>query len=288
MQKLDRLGWAAGIAFTSFQVSIGIRVSDAAALPTVLEYLPPGAEVCESPLVDQLYSLVIGDLEPRGNVRRFHVLYHGLTRLARSTDLREVLDALESSLHLEVATRARDWLFVHAGVVGWKGRAVIIPGFSMSGKTTLVQALLQAGATYYSDEFTVLDAHGRVHPYTKPLSVRSPGDWRQVRCPPRMFGDKVGTEPLAPGLVLFTKYQAGARWRPRVLSPGAAALALLGHAACVRQRPQFALTAVQPVVTQAMTLDGPRGETEAVVPPLLRRLEASLRDPERRSLRQCV
>jgi hypothetical protein len=287
MAKLDRLGWAAGVAFDSFQVSIGIRVNEIAALPTVLEYLPPGAETRESPLVDQLYSLFIGDLQPQGSIRRFHVLYHGFTRIARSQDLAEVLDALESSLHYEVATRARDWLFIHAGVVGWKGRAVIIPGLSMSGKTTLVQGLLRAGATYYSDEFTVLDAQGKVHPYAKPLSVRAEGDWRQVRCSPELLGAKIGTEPLAPGLVLFTQYQAGTRWRPRVLPPGQAALAMLGHAASVRQRPQFALAAVQPVMASSISLCGPRGGVDTIVAPLLRRLEASVEDQNRRHGGRC-
>ena len=51
-----------------------------------------------------------------------------------------------------------------AGVVGWENRAIVMPGASFAGKTTLVRAWLEAGATYYSDEFAVLDRAGRVHP----------------------------------------------------------------------------------------------------------------------------
>ncbi len=32
----------------------------------------------------------------------------------------------------------------------------------MTGKTTLVKAMVEAGATYYSDEFAVLDKEGLV------------------------------------------------------------------------------------------------------------------------------
>src|SRR5262245_29166046 len=64
-----------------------------------------------------------------------------------------------------VAQRSRAMLFVHAGVVGWRGLAIVIPGRSHSGKSTLVAELVRRGAVYYSDEFAVLDETGRVHPY---------------------------------------------------------------------------------------------------------------------------
>ena len=73
---------------------------------------------------------------------------------------------------------------MHAGVVGWNGRALLLPGRTLSGKTTLVAELLRAGATYYSDELAVLDARGRVHPFPKPLAIREKGDASGER-PPR-------------------------------------------------------------------------------------------------------
>jgi predicted ATPase len=44
-----------------------------------------------------------------------------------------------------VATEAPRRVFVHAGVVGWKGQAILVPGRSYSGKTTLIAALMKAG-----------------------------------------------------------------------------------------------------------------------------------------------
>jgi len=83
-----------------------------------------------------------------------------------------VFEAFETDLQLYVAEMAPRRLFVHAGVVGWRGQAIIIPGRTFTGKTTLVAALVKAGATYYSDEYAVLDVRGRVHPYARPLGIR--------------------------------------------------------------------------------------------------------------------
>jgi hypothetical protein len=68
---------------------------------------------------------------------------------------RKILDAFENHLQLWVAEGAPRHAFVHAGVVGWRGRAMVIPRSSHSGKSTLAAALIRAGATYYSDEYAV-------------------------------------------------------------------------------------------------------------------------------------
>ena len=65
-----------------------------------------------------------------------------------SPNLPHILDGFERHAELLAAARARDVLFVHAGVVAWNGQAIVMPGSSLAGKTTLVQACLKAGATY--------------------------------------------------------------------------------------------------------------------------------------------
>src|SRR5919106_963089 len=172
MQKLDRLGWAAGLSVTAFGVRLGVRTNDASILERVRPLLPPGSRHSPDPRVDRLFSLTVGGHDPRRNLRRFHLVYSDSLRLARTLDLEEALSALGTELKLYVAEFARRRVFVHAGVVGWRGRAIVLPGRSGSGKTTLVAELLRAGATYYSDEFAVIDARGRVHPFAKPLSIR--------------------------------------------------------------------------------------------------------------------
>ena len=63
-------------------------------------------------------------------------------------------------------------LFVHAGVVRWRGMAIVIPGRSLTGKITPVLELVRLGAVYYSDEFAVLDDTGRVYPYRRSFVLR--------------------------------------------------------------------------------------------------------------------
>lgn len=84
-------------------------------------------------------------------------------------------------LELWLAEHAVEFIFVHAAVVAFDGVAIVVPGRSMTGKSTLCKALLECGADYGSDEYAVIDAAGLVHPYPRPLSLRQPdGTVRRV------------------------------------------------------------------------------------------------------------
>ena len=266
MAKIDRLGWAAGLSAISYGHRIGVRVSDPQALKRVKACLPPGWKASTRPQVDCLYSLVVGS--NGGKVKRFSLLYRGAERLARTHDLDSLYETLQSDLQLHVAAAAPKRVFVHAGVVGWRGKAIVLPGRTFAGKSTLVAALVRAGATYYSDEYAVLDERGRVHPYARPLVLRArPGETsaRVVMLPSRAAGKR----PLPVGLVALTHYKAGARWRSQALSPGQALLAIMENTVPVRQRPEAALKALREVVTQAPVVRGVRGEVEEAVEKLL-------------------
>ena len=105
-----------------------------------------------------------------------------------------------------------------------------MPGAALTGKSTLVAALIRAGATYYSDQFAVLDEQGRVHPYATPLAL--PAFPAPVRPPADHDGDQrglAGEEPLPVGAIVLTSYRPGAEWRPRRLSRGEGALALMSQ-----------------------------------------------------------
>jgi hypothetical protein len=273
MLKIDRLGWAVGLCGVAYGVRFGIRVNRQEILPSLDRCLPPVWKPAPSPVVDRLYSLVVGTSPVRPSVRFYHVLYAGAARLARTMVLDDVFDALESDLQLYVAEQARRRLFVHAGVVGWKGRAIVIPGRSLSGKSTLVAALLDAGATYYSDEYAVFDAQGRVHPYARPLSLRGEPGSRPQRHRAEALGGRNGSRPLPVGLIALTKYRSQGRWRPRRLTAGKAVLELLAHTVSVRRQPEIALTRLEQVVAQTQTLKGVRGEANEMVAGLLKTVE---------------
>lgn len=276
MKKVDRLGWVVGFSLKSYGVRIGIRSNDRAALERVCEYLPREWECASLPIVDRVYSILVG-AGPRANLRRFNLLYADHIRLARSLNLDSVFDTFESDLRIFVAEFAKHRVFVHAGVVGWKGRAIVIPGRSYSGKSTLVAELVRAGATYYSDEYAVFDSRGRVHPFSKPIELRDEGEYKQSKIEVTDLGGHPGTKPLTVGLVLMTQFKDGARWRPRKLTAGKGVLELLFNTVSARRNPERALATLQRVTAQADVWKGVRGHATEVVPAMLERMEQKVR-----------
>jgi hypothetical protein len=203
-------------------------------------------------------------------VKQVLEVHRGSTLLVRTGDIETLLSVLESDLHFQVAQHARTGLFVHSGVVGWNDQAIIIPGRSRSGKSSLVAALVRAGATYYSDEYAILDHAGRVHPYPKPLSIRN-GSGDGVKTPVEALGGHTGSVALTVGLIVSTYYRPGARWRPRAITAGQAVMALVDNTVLATERPQLMLETMTKAASGALALRGPRGEADRVAAALLRR-----------------
>lgn len=260
-RTLDIAELTANRAFVSHGVSIGVRTNNPALLDRVPDYFPPGWEESPASAADTWYSIV---RTLHGGKRILYQLYHDQEKLEEGFRLKQLLDCMDSEMRLQVGRRSRDKLFVHAGAVGWKGRAILIPGRSGTGKTSLVAALVRAGATYCSDEYAVLDAGGLLYPYMRPLSFRQgEADRRVRRCAVADLGGQQATEPLQTGFVVHTRYRAGARWEPRVLSSGEGALTLFGNTLSARERPGFAFSVLAEAVSEAITLEGDRPEAEA-------------------------
>jgi hypothetical protein len=173
---------------------------------------------------------------------------------ARELTHAQALDVLESELQLSVARLARPQVFVHAGVVAVNGRAILVPGRSGTGKTTLVRALVEAGATYYSDEYAVLDREGRVHPYPRRPSVRVRAG-KERHPVPRRRGRGASTVAL----VVETRYSAEGRWAPVALSTGEIVLALLANTVPARDRPAEVLAVLARAAGRARGIRSDRG-----------------------------
>ena len=263
-RALERFRWSAGLAFTSHGARIGVRATDPALLECLADRLPPGSKPAAGPEVDGLFSLAVVESRSRAHPAPHFFLYRGACRAAHTRTAGEALDALASALHGQVAAEARGPLFVHAGVVGWGGTAIVVPGRTFSGKSSLVAALVRAGGTYFSDEYAVFDADGFVHPYAKPLSLRDGDGQAGGTFPAEAFGGRAASGPLPVGLILAARYEAGARWRPRTLSPGRAMLALLDNTVQVRTQPQAAMQILQKAAMSAGAFQSKRGEAEQV------------------------
>ena len=276
MAKIDRLGWAAGFAIESYGARVGVRVNDPGVLELLAVRFPPGWKLARAEVVDRLYSLFsAADDERARGLRRFTLLYGDVSRLTRTHDLSEALEAFESDLQLYVAASARRRLFVHAGVVGWRGRAVVLPGRSFAGKTTLVAALVREGATYYSDEYAVFDRAGRVHPYARPLGLREGASGRQTKLAVEALDGVRGERALPVGLVVVSEYRAGARFRARRLSQGQGLLAMLANTVSARRQPEVALGVLQKVSARVPIYKCARGEADAAAASILKLLEES-------------
>jgi hypothetical protein len=220
-----------------------------------------------------MYSLI-----ERGGLKTLHA---GDRRgaqelLAESGDWEDLLQHLETDLQIHLGEMAPERVFLHAGVVGWQGKALVLPGHSYSGKSTLVAALLRAGASYYSDEFAVLDRSGRVHPYPRPLTFRCSSAAGEARRQPASFGARTGSEPLTPGVFLLTRYRHGARWCPRLLRPGEAVLELMANCLPIRHRPEEALSVLEEAVNHALVVHSERSEAEEIVTDVLQILDGTL------------
>lgn len=189
--------------------------------------------------------------------------------IAGPFDLRLALGILDAELRMYIALHAPDHVFVHAGVVGVGERAIVLPGRSFAGKTTLVAALVQAGAEYWSDEYAVLDADGLVHPYPKPLSVRINDTRETDEQPVESLGGRAGDRPLPVAMIAFTSYRPGAAWALRARTAGEGAVKLLEHSVAARSRPEQVLAAVRRAATGALVLEGDRGDADQAASVLL-------------------
>jgi hypothetical protein len=256
--------------FMAYGLRFGLWANDPAALAEATPHLPLGWQPAPNGEVDILYSLRLASPHRHEEQSNYHLLYCGSTLLASSLEFSSLLIAFGKHAELLTAFHAQDCLFVHAGAVGWQGRAILIPGRSMTGKTTLVKALVESGATYYSDEFAVLDKAGQVHPYPVLLSIRGLKGQPPRKAPVEELGGQAGVEPLPVGLVVVTYYQRRARWRPQALSPAQALLALMDNTVAAQREPQYTMPILRQVVMNAQIIQSKRGSAKQIAHSLLR------------------
>jgi hypothetical protein len=253
---------AASVVVEAYGVTVAVS-ADPEHFVAVSDFLPPRAHTVKRPPERGRFALV-KDTDD------------GLLRvvcdeqsIAGPFDLRLALGILDAELRKYIALHAPNHVFVHAGVVGVEDRAIVLPGRSFAGKTTLVAALVQAGAEYWSDEYAVLDGEGLVHPYPKPLSVRINDTRETDEQPVESLGGRAGDRPLPVAVIAFTSYRPGAAWALSARTAGEGAVKLLEHSIAARSRPEQVLAAVRRAATNAMVLEGERGDARQAASALL-------------------
>jgi hypothetical protein len=291
LARLNAHSWGGGFGVVSHGVRLWIRVGDASLIPALQAVLPETArpliaEKAQLTKFDTIFSVIRKEGEREDSRGRpITSCFVGDVLVARSSSEDDVLAQFAAWVNLSIATLAPRRVFIHAGVVAWRGEAIIIPGYSCSGKSTLAAELVQAGADYLSDEYAVLDADGRVHPFPKPISMREPNRLDQVDVPVEDFGGQQCRSSKPVGLILLTQYEPGGDWQPSILSSGRGILGLLEHCPAARRSPKRVLRSLRGATTRAQILGSPRGEAQYTAPRILGYLAQQQNHRENKDLR---
>ncbi len=256
------------LSYTAYGIRIGLETT-LDVLPYLSSPLIPGAELDTPapPLARFRFQPARsenGDLTFQVSGESFEVF--------SSSNVEAAARELESRLHHYVAASTEVAVFVHAGVVAWRGRAIVIPGSSHSGKSTLVAALVSRGASYYSDEYAVIDLQGQVHAFPRQLRLR-PDILRQqiVSLPALRYAGPL--HPLALGWVLDIRYNPLGTGRPSALTPGQTLLALLGNTVAVRRQSELTVRTLKAAIRQASGWQAERADAATAARDILQMIE---------------
>jgi hypothetical protein len=254
---------ASALGLASFGVRFGLSANQVELLRDALFYLPLECKRSFSASAIPQYSLIRYDHSSRSSEPTYR-LYRNGRLLFTCGDRRKFLERFSSTLTRYVAKASRKRTFIYGGVVGWGGRAIVIPGRS-SMKTALVAEFVRAGATYYSSEFAVVDKRGLVYPYEGPLQTMGHEAHRQTQRLMEQSWGAAGCESLPVGLVIFTRYKPEAQWRPRQLSPGLGLSKILDSTVSSAGASAIALGSVKQAVMNAMLIRGVHSEVSQLV-----------------------
>jgi hypothetical protein len=192
----------------------------------------------------------------------FHLFQNG--ELTNHSDSEYILfKYFNAVLRVTVAENAVDTVFVHAGVVGLNSKAVIFPGRSFRGKTTLVKALIELGAVYYSDEYAVIGIDGRVSPYPRDLSLRSYFvEYDEVEVPAAEFGATIAESPAGIGAVVITEFEEHSVWEPQKLTVGEGILETIPHTIPIKADTEMSLKILNLAYSNAIIAKSNRGDVK--------------------------
>ena len=252
----------------AFGIVVSVETNDATLFSLLDEQLPRFPSALRNTAADVTYRVSAGGTSTDGVM-----VLRGRRTIAVTPDLARASEELVVDLQSTLARLAKDWTFVHAGVVAIDGRALLFPARSGAGKSTLVAALLRAGTVYGSDEFAVLDRDGRVHPYARRLAFRS-GGRGVARVPAGELGGDIFADALPVGAVIFTEFRPEQALDLQPMPSGELMLRLLEHCLGARGRPAETLRALRALASAAPGFRGARGEADGVAAALIQRTRA--------------
>jgi hypothetical protein len=125
MTELDRLGWAVEGSFDIGGAQVGIRTTSEPFWGW-LEFALAGYR-SQQPAIP-VYSIVIGDGPSRGAAKeRYHILYKGTIAIARTRDIRTLVETLRSDLEGYLFEDRDDLIFADMSVVSSGATSALVP-----------------------------------------------------------------------------------------------------------------------------------------------------------------
>lgn len=197
----------------------------------------------------------------RGKKRQFFLIQNG-KHLSSNSSFKMILKMLNALVRTDVSQYAVGKIFIHAGVVARNGKAIVIPGTSFKGKTTLVKDLICCGAEYLSDEYAIVDKRGMIHPFPRDLAMRiGKVNVREKEISVESIGGITARKPVRAGLVLITEYSPNAVWNPKELSQGQGIMELIPHTIPFAVRQEESLNNLKTMTDGVKFLKGKRGNS---------------------------
>lgn len=184
--------------------------------------------------------------------------------------LRDLIDCLDRGFVQGV----RNLSAVHAGAVLLGGRALLFPGGSHAGKSSLVAELLRQGAICFSDEYALIDSEGLVHAYPRPLLLRNGGS-EQTAVLPFELNARVASSPSKVGWILSLQYEADGSWNIKEVSQSQGLLSLLQNTPHVLADSPHIVGSFHRAVAGARCFEGQRGDWSDAVTRIMRLALAS-------------
>lgn len=182
----------------------------------------------------------------------YHLVY-GEHRYGPYKSVEGAMRGVSNGIHFVIGKRS-PMTFLHAGAVEIEGNAVVFPGRSRWGKSSLVASLVEQGCGYMSDEYAVISQDGTVFPLSKPIRLRRAGG-AVHRHPPSVS---------APGglhcsALILTRFEEGAQWAPESMTSGVAILETLPCALQSTEFPEQVLASLAALVRGAECYRSSRG-----------------------------
>ena len=157
-------------------------------------------------------------------------------------DVDDLIYQLDKQITLAMQSERGDLFFLHAAAVAVNGRAIAMPAFPGTGKSTLTLALAQRGLEYLSDELAPLDLQAlAVEPYSRALCLKTPppfpyavpdGTLRmssRLHVPTTSLGAVARFDALPLGAIVFLHRGDVSPQRFRRLTTASAATCLMAH-----------------------------------------------------------